>query len=85
MSNGDMIEDMKFENQLTELGDDQPKLIRFVAREQFKSNRILRDHGKRIHRLEGKNKKVMSFIGVTGAVIATAVTATIDYFIRRPS
>ncbi|KKL61402.1 hypothetical protein LCGC14_2195720 [marine sediment metagenome] len=35
MPEGDMLKDMEFENELTQMGDDQPKLIKFVARQQL--------------------------------------------------
>ncbi len=84
MSNGDeMLKDMEFENQLRELGDDQPGLIRFVAREQFKTSKVQKSYGKRIKSLESKNKKIFGFAGAFGAVIATAVTAVFDYLSKR--
>lgn len=79
----DMLDDLEFENQINALGDDQPALIKFVARQQFDTSKILVDHGKRIKSLENKNKKVMGAVGATGAIIATAITATLDYFLRR--
>lgn len=81
----DMVEDAEFENQINEMGDDQPALIKFVAWQQFRASKVLVSHGKRIKKLEGQNKKAMGFVGATGAVIATAVVASLDYFLRRPS
>ncbi len=79
----DMLEDAEFENQITAMGDDQPALIKFVARQQFSTGKVLIDHGKRIKSLEGKNKKVIGVVGGAGALIATAVAAALDYFLRR--
>ena len=79
----DMLEDAEFENQITEMGDDQPRLLRFVATQQFKTGKVLIDHGKRIKRLEKQNKKVMGAVGGASAILATAITATIDYFLKR--
>ena len=84
MPDKDMLEEAEFENQLTALGDDQLGLIKFVARQQFDSTKVQVDHGKRIKSLESKNKKLMGAIGGTGAIIATAVTAIIDYVLKRP-
>lgn len=84
MPDKDMLDDLEFENQINALGDDQPALIKFVARQQFDSSKILVDHGKRIKSLESKNKKLMGAVGGTGAIIATAVTAAIDYVLKRP-
>ena len=83
MSDIDMLEDAEFENEINELGDNQLGLIKFVARQQFTTSKVLIDHGKRIKSLEKQNKKVMGGIGVFGAIIATAITATLDYFIKR--
>ena len=47
----DMLEDAEFENQINEMGDDQPALIKFVARQQFATSKVLVSHGKRIRSL----------------------------------
>ena len=83
MAGHEMLDDLEFENQISELGDDQPALIKFVARQQFSTSKVLVDHGKRIKSLENKNRKVMGFVGGASAIFATAVTATIDYLLRR--
>ena len=80
----DMLEDAEFENQINAMGDDQPALIKFVARQGFATSKVLVKHGKRIKSLENKNKKVMGFIGGASAIFATAVTATLNYFIGKP-
>ena len=79
----DMLEDAEFENQITAMGDDQPALIKFVARQQFSTSKVLVDHGKRIKSLESKNKKMMGAVGGAGAILATAITATLDHFLKR--
>ncbi len=83
MANGDMLEDMEFESRLTELGDDQPALIKFVAREQYSVSKILISHEKRITKVEKANKKVFGIVGIVSAGFATVVIAIIDYFVRR--
>ena len=83
MAEIDMLEDAEFENQITAMGDDQPALIKFVARQQFSTSKVLVDHGKRIKSLEKKNKKMFGIVGGAGAILATTVTATLDYFLRR--
>jgi len=80
-----MLDDLEFENQINALGDDQPALMKFVARQQFTTGKVLVSHGRRLKSLEHRSRKTMGFVGVTGAVIATAVTATIDYFVKRGS
>ena len=84
-NNIDMLEDAEFENQISAMGDDQPALIKFVARQQFSTSKVLVSHGRRIKKLENKNKKVMGAVGGLSAFFATAITATLDYFLRRPS
>ena len=79
----EFLNDMDFEQKLNDLGNDEPELIRFIARQQFSSSKVLIDHGKRIKSLEGKNKKMMGAVGGAGAILATAVTTILDYFLRR--
>ncbi len=74
----DMLEDAEFENQINEMGDDQPALIKFVARQQFATSKVLVSHGKRIRSVEKQNKKMFGAVGLVSA----AIVATIDYFIR---
>jgi len=83
MPENEMLDDLEFENQINAMGDDQPALIKFVARQQFSTSKVLVNYGNRIKSLEGKNKKVMGFVGGASAVFATAITATLDYFLRR--
>ena len=79
----DMLDDLEFENQISAMGDDQPALIKFVARQQFSTSKVLIDHGKRIQGLEKQNKKLFGAVGGVSAIFATAITSTLDYFIRR--
>ena len=81
----DMLTDMDFEQKLNDLGNDEPELIRFIARQQFSSSKVLLSHGKRIKKLENRNKKTIGIVGAAGVILATIVTATIDYFLRRGS
>ena len=83
MAENDMLDDLEFENQLAELGDNQPKLLNFIARQQFSTGKVLVNHGRRIKSLESKNKKVMGAVGGLSAIFATAITWTVDYLSRR--
>ena len=83
MPDNDMLRDAEFENQITEMGDDQPRLLRFVATQQFQASKVLMDHGKRIKSLEGQNKKLFGIVGGGSALIASAITATIDFLLKR--
>ena len=79
----DMLEDAAFENEMTEMGEDQPRLLRFIATQQHKTSKVLVNHGKRIKRLENTNKKVIGGIGGVGALIATGIMAALDYILKR--
>lgn len=83
MANNPMMDDLEFENRLNDMGDNQLELIKFVARQQNSTGKTLVSHGKRLRRLEGKNFRLFGFVGLTGAVLGTAITATIDYLLRR--
>ena len=79
----DMLGDAEFENQMNAMGDDQPALIKFVARQQFATGKVLVAHGKRLKSLEHKNKRLFGFVGGIGALIATFIMGIADYFLRR--
>jgi len=79
----DMLEDAEFENQISAMGDNQLELTKFVARQQFTTSKVLVSHGKRIKKLEKQNRKMMGIIGSAGAIFGTAITATIDYMLKR--
>jgi len=86
MPNGkEFLSDLEFEHQLDERGDNQPELIRFIARQQFSTSKILFLHDKRIKSLEKQNKKMFSLVGGAGAIIGTAVISVINYFLGRQS
>ena len=78
-----MLGDMEFEDRLNDLGENQPNLIRFIARQQFATGKVLVTHGKKIKALEKQNRKLFGIIGGGSALVATAITAALDYFLRR--
>lgn len=80
----DMLENMEFEERLNDLGDDEPELIRFIARQQFATSKVLVNHGRRIKKVEGQSKRTMGIIGGVGAVIATAFIQTLNYLLGKP-
>ena len=80
-----MLGDMEFETKLNDLGENQPELIRFIARQQFTTGKVMIAHGKRIKKLESQNKRAMGIIGGIGAVIATAFIQTLNYLLGRQS
>ena len=77
------LDDMEFEAKLDDLGDNEPELIRFIARQQFSTSKVLMDHSRRIKSLEKKNKKAMGVVGASGAILATAAAAFIDYIMGK--
>lgn len=80
-----MFDDLEFENEMAKMADDQLALTKFAVRQGYATNKVVISNVKRIKKLESQNKKVIGFVGATGAVLATAVAATLDYFLRRPS
>ncbi len=83
MPENEMLTDLEFENQINALGDDQPALIKFVARQQYDTSKVLVKHDKRIKRLEGQNKKAFGAVGGASAIIASGIVAALDYLLRR--
>ena len=79
----DMLNDMDFEQHLEKLGNNQPELIKFLARQQFTCSQILLSHGKRITCIERQNKKMFGFVGGIAAIIGAVFTGTIDYIIKH--
>ena len=77
----DMNTDLEFENHISVLSD--RGLIEFVARQVHDISKVCPVHDKRLRVVEKQTKKTMGLIGGTGAIIGTAITATIDYFIKR--
>ena len=83
MAENDMLDDLAFENKLTDMEDDLPTLIKFLAREQRSTGKVLVSYGKRIKKIEQRNYRFFGYIGAAGAILGTAITATLDYLIRR--
>ena len=79
MSNG-MLNDLEFENQLRDLGDDQLSLIKFVARQTFTSSKLLVIHDTRIASLESGDRKVSSIVGGISGTITSVIIGIINYF-----
>ncbi len=79
-----MLEDAEFENQMNALGDDQPALIKFVARQQFATSKVLITHGRKIKALERRSNRTMGIIGGTGTLIGAVIASIFEYFIKRP-
>ena len=83
MPENDMLEDIEFENQINALGDDQPALIKFVARQQYDTSKVLGLHEKRIKGLERSKKKLFGLTGGIGAIIGAIIAAIVDFMLHK--
>mgnify|MGYP001574490050 CR=1 FL=1 len=82
MPNG-MLNDLEFENQLNDLGDNQPELIKFVARQQFTSSKLLAVHDKKIADLEVGDRKASGIVGGISGTITSTIIGIIGYFTNK--
>ena len=82
MPNG-MLNDLEFENQLNTFGDNQLELIKFVARQQFASSKLLTAHDTKITILESGDRKVSSVVGGISGTITAIVISIISHFTNR--
>lgn len=80
MANG-VLDDIEFENQINELGDNQTALIKFVARQQFAASKVLVAHDKKIVALESGDRRTSSIAGGITGTITAAIIAVINYFV----
>lgn len=81
MSN--MLSDMEFEQRLTEMGDNQTELIKFVARQQFEMSKLCPIHDRDIKKLQNRNRKEIGATGGIGALFGASLAAILDYLMRR--
>lgn len=79
----DMVEDLEFENQIAALGDNPTELMKFVARQQYRSAKSLIKHDKRIKHLETQNKKLFAIVGGVGAVVTLIFNAVVEFFMKK--
>ena len=77
------LDDVNFENQITELGDNQLELIKFVARQQYSASKVLVSHDKRLNKLEARDRKAFGISGGIGGLIGAGIAGFIDYLLRR--
>jgi len=80
MPNG-MLSDLEFENQMNELGDNQIALIKFIARQQFASSKVLTIHEAKIVTLENGDRKTSGIVGGISATIVSVIIGVINYFV----
>ena len=82
MPNG-MLNDIEFENQLNELGDNQLSLIKFVARQQFSTSKLISTNTTRITSLENGDRKMSSILGGIAGTITAIIIGIVNYFVNR--
>ena len=82
MSNRDdtMAEDLAFENQLNELGDNQLGLIKFAVRQIHSTNLIVSGHTGQLKKLESAGTRAIQIGGAIGGSIGSVVIAGL-YFL----
>jgi len=83
MPNGNILSDMDFEQHLSEMGDNQLELIKFVARQQYQMSKRCPVHDKQIRALQNRTKKEIGASGGVGAFIGVIIAGVADYFLRR--
>lgn len=79
----EMLNELEFESRLQEFGDNQLELLKFVARQQFQTSKILPHHNKRITNLENRDRKAFGVSGGIGGIIGATIASVIDYLLRR--
>mgnify|MGYP001567928641 CR=1 FL=1 len=82
MPNG-MLNDLEFENQLSNMGDNQLELIKFVARQQFTSSKLLAVHDKKISDLETGDRKISGITGGISGTITSIIIGIISYLTNK--
>ena len=82
-----MLNDIEFENQINELGDDQLALIKYVARQQFAASKFLAkhdiqiaSHDIQIASLESGNRRASGITGGISGTIGAVIIMVINYF-----
>lgn len=84
MTNGtNFLNDMEFENQLNEYGDDQLALTRFIARQQWQMSKSCSAHNERLCSLEKRDRKILGFTGGIAAIIGAVIVSIINFFVSK--
>ena len=83
LNNRSMLSDLEFENQLNDMGDNQPELIKFVARQQFAGSKLLAVHDKKIFDLENGDRKASGIVGGISGTISSIIIGIISYFSNK--
>ena len=79
----DMLNDMDLENQMSELGDNLPELVKFNVRQTFALSKSVVSHEKRIKDLEGRNNRFFGAVGGASGILGAAFVKAIDFLITR--
>lgn len=77
----DMLNEMDFEEAIRKMDDRE--LSEFTARQVYDTRLVTTSNSKRIKSLEGKERKLIGIGGAIIVFIATALSATINYFLNR--
>ena len=80
-----ILDEIEFENQINALGDNQIDLIKFVARQQFTSSKLLVLHDEKITLLENGDRKLSSIAGGISGTITAILIGVVNYFISKRS
>ncbi len=78
-----MLSDMEFEHKLAEMGDDQPALLRFVAREAWKAAKLVQDHENRLKVIETRDANALTIGGGVGGVIGAAGASFVYWLMNK--
>lgn len=74
---------MDFEQHLSNMGNNQIELLKFVARQQWQMGKLCPTHDKWIKALQSRNRKEIGVMGGLGAILGAVFASIADYFIRR--
>ncbi len=78
-----MISEMEFERQLEDMGDNQLELIKFIARRQYRMTTVCVNHGRKIYKLEIRNKRILAITGGSGTFLGGLAITVFNYFSNR--
>ncbi len=81
-----MLSDMEFEQRLTELSDNQPELLKFVARQTYTVQSLVGGQDKRITRLENQERQQLQRNGGIGGIagfVGAVIVIVINYLVGK--
>jgi len=82
MPNGrEIINELDYRQRIKIMGDRE--LSEFTAFQVYETCIIVQNHGKRIEKMESRDRKTFGYVGGIGGLIGAIIAGTIDFFIRR--